>query len=90
MLPWPDALSLWVREAEAMTCSILVVSVARLMLVKSRAPALTRFSRMRLLTTLVSSLLERSSMLSNGPFASLSVMAVCMAASPTFLMAASP
>lgn len=90
MLPWPDALSLWVSEAEAMTCSILVVSVALLILVKSSAPALTRFSRMRLLTTFVSSLLERSSMLRNGPLASLSLTAVAIAASPTFLTAARP
>ncbi len=90
MLSWPDALSLCVRDADAMTCSRFAVRVALFVLVKSRAPALMRLSRIRLLTTLVSSLLESSSMLLNRPFFSRSVMAVFMAASPTFLTAARP
>ena len=63
---------------------------ARVSPVQSSAPALARFSRMRLLTTLESRREAKSSSEVNLPFCSRSAMAMAIAPSPQFLMAARP
>ena len=86
----PDARSFWADEALATTCSSRWNIVARVSPVQSSAPALIRFSRMRLLTAFESRRVEKSSSDLKGPFASRSATAWAIAPSPTFLIAASP
>ena len=76
--------------AEALTCSRRADMPARVSPVQSMAPALMRFSKIRLFTTLESKRWAKSSKEAKGPLASRSTIAFAIAAPPTFLIAARP